>query len=182
MSDWNLKSYEHYAKKYGEQGDKDIISDWDAKAYGQGSQKDPKVARISAQDIRMMAEKGAGLKNIVSAYDTGKFNKYKHGGGTEQMVDAFRGRLGDGDGDRGGKGDRERRGKTSGIKDKGLTDYGEYGSMTPAAFDLFKEIKLRELDGKNARKLQSIINSGKTEVASITRDASIYGSLVSGFW
>jgi len=73
-------------------------------------------------------------------------------------------------------------GKTSGIADQGLTDYGEYGSMTPAAFDLFKEIKLRKLDGKNARRLQGIINAGKTEVAAIQRDASIYGSLVSGFW
>ena len=73
-------------------------------------------------------------------------------------------------------------GKTSGIDDKGLVDYGEYGSMTPAAFDLYKEIKLRKLDGKNARKLQGIINSGKVEVAAIQRDASIYGSLVSGFW
>jgi len=180
MNDWKLKSYEHYAKKYGEQGDKDIISDWDAKAYGQGSQKDPKVARISAQDIRMMAERGAGLKNIVSAYDTGKFDKYKHGGGTERMVDAFRGSLGDGDG--GEKGDGKGGGKTLGIEDKGLTDYGKYGSMTPAAFDLFKEIKLRKRDSKNANKLQGIINAGKTEVAAIQRDASIYGSLVSGFW
>ena len=179
MSDWKLKSYEYYAKKYGEQGDKDIIDDWDAKAYGEGSDKG--VARISAEDIRRMAEKGAGLKNIVSAYDTGKFDKYRHGGGTERMVDAFRGSLWDGEG--GGKGDGEGGGgKTSGIDDKGLTDYGEYGSMTPAAFDLFKEIKLRKLDGKNARKLQGIINSGKTEVAAIQRDASVYGSLVSGFW
>ena len=175
MSDWKLKSYEYYAKKYGEQGDKDIISDWNAKKYGEGS---PDVARISAEDIRRMAEAGAGLKNIVYAYDSGQFDKYRHGGGTERMVDAFRGSLGNG----GGKGDGEGGGKTSGIKDKGLVDYGEYGSMTPAAFDLYKEIKLRKLDGKNARKLQGIINSGKKDVATIQRDASIYGSLVSGFW
>ena len=71
---------------------------------------------------------------------------------------------------------------TKGIEDKGLTDYGEYGSMTPAAFDLFKEIQLRKLDGKNARMLQNIINAGRSDVAVIQRDASIYGSLVSGFW
>jgi hypothetical protein len=182
MSDWNLKSYEYYAKKYGEQGDKDVLKTWDkekAKKYGEGSDRD--VARISAEDIRRMAEEGAGLKNIVSAYDSGQFDKYRHGGGTERMVDAFRGSLGDDDG--GGKGDGEGGGKrTTGIDDKGLTDYGEYGSMTPAAFDLFKEIKLRKLDGKNARSLQGIINAGKTDVAAIQRDASIYGSLVSGFW
>ena len=101
--------------------------------------------------------------------------------------------LGGGKGGNGGKGGgaerraklerRERKGKTTeGIKDKGLEFYGEWGSMTPAAFDLFKEIRLRELDGKNANTLQNIINAGKIEVAAIQRDASIYGSLVSGFW
>lgn len=178
MSDWKVKPYEYYAKKYGESGDKDIISEWDAKSYGKGSDKDPKVARISAEDIRLMAESGAGLKNIVKAYDRGEFDKYKHGGGTEKMVDAFRGNLGGGKGGDGGKGGK----RTTGIKDKGLTDYGQFGSMTPAAFDLYKEVKTRQVDSRNARKLQDIINSGKTEVAAIQRDASIYGSLVSGFW
>ena len=176
MSDWKLKSYEYYAKKYGESGDKDVIKKWDAKKYGEGSERG--VARISAEDIRRMADKGAGLKNIVKAYDSGKFDKYKHGGGTKRMVDAFRGSLGGSGGD--GKGGGKSDGK--GIKDKGLTDYGEFGSMTPAAFDLYKDIKLRNVDGENARKLQGIINSGKTDVALIQRDASIYGSLVSGFW
>jgi hypothetical protein len=78
---------------------------------------------------------------------------------------------------------RERKGaETKGIEDKGLEFYGQWGSMTPAEFDLFKEIKLRNIDGENAQELQNIINAGKIEVAAIQRDASIYGSLVSGFW
>ena len=54
--------------------------------------------------------------------------------------------------------------------------------MTPAEFDLYRDIKLRGIDSQNANKLQNIINKGKLEVAVIQRDASIYGSLVSGFW
>ena len=54
--------------------------------------------------------------------------------------------------------------------------------MTPAEFDLYKDVKLRGIDAENANKLQSIINEGKIEVAAITRDSSIYGALVSGFW
>ena len=82
----------------------------------------------------------------------------------------------------GGQGGGSQKGKlTKGIEDKGL-DFYDFGSMTPAEFDLFKEIRLRNVDGDNAQALQNIINSGKTEVAAIQRDASIYGSLVSGFW
>jgi len=118
MSEWKLRSYEYYAKKYGESGDKSVIREWDkqqAKKYGAGSSRN--VARISAEDIRRMADRGAGLKNIVSAYDSGDFDRFRHGTGTKRMVDAFRGSLGDG----GGKGDGEGGGKrTTGIEDKAL--------------------------------------------------------------
>ena len=66
--------------------------------------------------------------------------------------------------------------------EKGLSFYEGTEGMTPAEFELYKQIKLRGIDSENANKLQNIINSGKTEVALIQRDASIYGALVSGFW
>ena len=86
-----------------------------------------------------------------------------------------------GTGGEGGKGGAPGK-RTKGIEDKGLEFYGQFDTMTPAEFDLFKEVRLRNVDGENAQALQNIINSGKIEVASIQRDASIYGSLVSGFW
>lgn len=86
-----------------------------------------------------------------------------------------------GEGGKGGKGSTPGK-RTKGIEDKGLEFYGQFGTMTPAEFDLFKEVRLRNVDGENAQALQNIINAGKIEVASIQRDASIYGSLVSGFW
>ena len=181
MSDWKLKSYKYYADKYGVKGDEDIIDDWDAKKYGEGSDKG--VARIIAEDIRRMAEAGAGLENIVSYYDSGKFDKYRHGGGTERMVDAFRGNIYDSDGGGGGGDGGGGGGKTSGPSNKkGLSYFKGTEGMTPAEFDLYKDIKLRGIDAANANKLQGIINSGKKDVAVIQRDASIYGSLVSGFW
>ena len=86
-----------------------------------------------------------------------------------------------GAGGEGGKGGAPGK-RTKGIEDKGLEFYGQFDTMTPAEFDLFKEVRLRNVDGENAQALQNIINAGKIEVASIQRDASIYGSLVSGFW
>lgn len=65
---------------------------------------------------------------------------------------------------------------------EGLSFFEGTQGMTPAEFELYKETTLRGIDAENANKLQAIINSGKIEVASIQRDASIYGSLVSGFW
>lgn len=65
---------------------------------------------------------------------------------------------------------------------EGLSFFEGTQGMTPAEFELYKETKLRGIDSENANKLQNIINSGKIEVAAIQRDASIYGSLVSGFW
>jgi len=123
-----------------------------------------------------------------SEYKGKKKKKDKDKGGSSKSNWSWdkassKGSSGGGGGGKGGDGGKGGGGKrTTGVEDKGLTDYGEFGSMTPAAFDLYKDIKLRNIDGKNARKLQGIINSGKTDVALIQRDASIYGSLVSGFW
>lgn len=73
--------------------------------------------------------------------------------------------------------------RTTGPSNReGLEIYEDVDGMSPEAFELYKETSLRGVDAANANKLQKIINSGKTEVAAITRDASIYGSLVSGFW
>ena len=66
--------------------------------------------------------------------------------------------------------------------EQGLSFFEGTVGMTPAEFELYKETKLRGIDSENANKLQNIINSGKIEVATIQRDASIYGALVSGFW
>ena len=71
---------------------------------------------------------------------------------------------------------------TGPSNEQGFSFYEGTEGMTPAEFDLYKDIKLRGIDSENANKLQNIINQGKLEVAVIQRDASIYGSLVSGFW
>jgi hypothetical protein len=71
---------------------------------------------------------------------------------------------------------------TGPSNEQGFSFYEGTEGMTPAEFDLYSDIKLRGIDAKNANKLQNIINQGKLEVAVIQRDASIYGSLVSGFW
>ena len=84
------------------------------------------------------------------------------------------------------KNDKDNKGgskKTTGPSNrKGLEIYEGVDGMSPEAFELYKETSLRGVDAANANKLQKIINSGKTEVAAISRDASIYGSLVGGFW
>lgn len=84
----------------------------------------------------------------------------------------------------GGGGGGESRGQrtTGPTNEQGFSFYEGTEGMTPAEFDLYSEIKLRGIDSENANKLQNIINKGKLEVAVIQRDASIYGSLVSGFW
>jgi len=142
-------------------------------------------ARVARTSTKPSARNSHTEQQIVNRWllddsDRRKESEKRGGGGSSgsswSWDDAARqGSSGGGGGGGGGE-------RTTGINDQGLVDYGEFGSMTPAAFDLFKEIKLRKLDGKNARQLQGIINSGKIEVAAIQRDASIYGSLVSGFW
>tara|TARA_Y100000004_G_scaffold186931_1_gene239090 strand:+ start:295 stop:801 length:507 start_codon:yes stop_codon:yes gene_type:complete len=159
-----------------------IIENWDAKKYGMGS--DRGTARISGQDIRMMVQKGADPEDVIDYYDSGWFKKqgYKTGGATQQAIDNLKAKLNKGGGGKGDKG-KGGGGKAKGpSNEKGLSFFEGTKGMTPAEFDLYKEIKLRGIDSKNANKLQNIINSGKTEVAAISRDASIYGSLVSGFW
>lgn len=107
------------------------------------------------------------------------YDKFLGSSGGEGKGGVKRGKGGAGG--EGGKGSAPGK-RTKGIEDKGLEFYGQFDTMTPAEFDLFKEVRLRNVDGENAQALQNIINSGKIEVASIQRDASIYGSLVSGFW
>ena len=82
----------------------------------------------------------------------------------------------------GGGGESSGQRTTGPTNEQGFSFYEGTEGMTPAEFDLYKDIKLRGIDSKNANKLQNIINKGKLEVAVIQRDASIYGSLVSGFW
>lgn len=161
-----------------------IIENWDAKKYGAGSSKGTK--RISGQDIRMMVDKGADPEDVIDYYESGWFNKkgYKTGGATKASVDALKAKLKKQSG--GGKGDEGKGGggkKTTGpSNEEGLSFFEGTKGMTPAEFDLYKDVKLRGIDAENANKLQSIINEGKIEVAAITRDSSIYGALVSGFW
>lgn len=82
----------------------------------------------------------------------------------------------------GGGGESSGQRTTGPSNEQGFSFYEGTEGMTPAEFDLYKDIKLRGIDSQNANKLQNIINKGKLEVAVIQRDASIYGSLVSGFW
>lgn len=82
----------------------------------------------------------------------------------------------------GGESSRSPQRTTGPSNEQGFSFYEGTEGMTPAEFDLYSDIKLRGIDAENANKLQNIINQGKLEVAVIQRDASIYGSLVSGFW
>ena len=109
--------------------------------------------------------------------------KSKGGGGGGSSSSSSRSSSSSSSGGGGGGGGESSGQRTTGpSNEQGFSFYEGTEGMTPAEFDLYSQIKLRGIDSKNANKLQNIINQGKLEVAVIQRDASIYGSLVSGFW
>lgn len=106
--------------------------------------------------------------------------KSSGGGGSSKSSSSSSSRSSSSSG--GGESSRSPQRTTGPSNERGFSFYEGTEGMTPAEFDLYKDIKLRGIDSENANKLQNIINQGKLEVAVIQRDASIYGSLVSGFW
>ena len=179
------------SKKDNRRDNRRKISSWDAKKYGRGSNRG--VKRISGTDIRRMVKKGIDPKEIIKRYDKDKFGKDKKtGGGTKKAVDKLRRSLeaskkykkrGGGKGGAGGKGGGGGPERTTGpSSDQGLDVFEGSDGLALAELEHANEIELRAIDAENAKQLQNIINQGKAEVASLQRDASIYGSLVAGFW
>ena len=74
---------------------KSYLKDYDRKAEGAGSQKDPAKDRLSAKDINIMFKNRGdlsakdGAQDILDYFETVK-NDTSHGGGTEKALDKMR--------------------------------------------------------------------------------------------
>ena len=74
------------------------LRDYDLKEFGAGSEKDPKVSRLSAFDVRELFKKGLSMGATKSQsaeevldYAADKMGKTKMGGGTARALDKLRG-------------------------------------------------------------------------------------------
>ena len=86
--DFDKKSFEKYLDAY------------DLKKRGAGSEKDPKVSRFSAKDVRYVFDRGiarggskSDVARLVLDYADDMMGKTKMGGGTEQALNKLRGYL-----------------------------------------------------------------------------------------